>query len=88
MNTGLNFYMFFVSNSNHIHIDDSWCAICNVAISIGCSWLFLGCDKIFDFGILRIICLEIKFLMIITSEPINVMSMHMTKWMLSFLKLK
>ena len=61
--------------------------LCNVAISIDCSWLFLGCGKIFDFGILWIICLEISFLMIITSEPINVMSMHMKKRILSFLKL-
>ena len=62
--------------------------LCNVAISIDCSWLFLDCGKMFDFGILWIICLEISFLMIITSEPINVMSTHMNKIILSFLKLK
>ena len=62
--------------------------LCNVAISIDCSWLFLDCSKIFDLGILWIICRETSFLMIITSEPSNVMSTHMNRIKLSFLKLK
>ena len=50
--------------------------LCNVVISKDCSWSFVGCGKIFDFGILWTIRLEISFLMIITSEPINVMYMY------------
>ena len=53
---------------------------------LGLIWLFVGRGKIFDFGILWIICLEIRFLMSITSEPINVMYMHMSNRILSFLK--
>ena len=60
--------------------------LCNVVISKDCSGSFVGCGKIFDFGILWTICLEISFLMIITSEPINVMYMHMAARILSFLK--
>ena len=58
----------------------------NVAIWKDCSWSFVGCGKIFDFGILWIICLEIIFLMIITSEPVMVMVMHKAKTKLSFLE--
>ena len=50
--------------------------LCNVAIwkdSEDGSRPILFCGKIFDFGILLTICLEISFLMIITSEPITVM---------------
>ena len=60
--------------------------LCNVVISKELSWSFVGCGKIFDFGILRIIRLEICFLMIITNEPINVMYMHTPQKILSFLK--
>ena len=60
--------------------------LCNVAICKDLSWSFVGCGKIFDFGILWIICLEISFLMIITNEPINVMYMHTAQKILSFLK--
>ena len=58
----------------------------NVDIWIDSTWSFFGCGKIFDFGILRIIRFETCFLMIITREPINVMYMHITKRILSFLK--
>ena len=54
--------------------------LCNVTIwkdSEDGSRSFLCCGKIFDFGILLTICLEISFLTIITSEPISVMYMHM-----------
>ena len=60
--------------------------LCNVFISKDCSGSFVGCGKIFDFGILWTICLKISFLMIITIEPINVMYMHMAARILSFLK--
>ena len=60
--------------------------LCNVAICKYLSWSFVGCGKILDFGILWIICLEIRFLMIITNEPINVMYMHTAQKILSFLK--
>ena len=60
--------------------------LCNVAIWKDCSGSFVGCGRMFDFGILWMICLEISFLMIITNEPINVMYMHMAQKILSFLK--
>ena len=50
--------------------------LCNVDISIVSSLSFLGCGEIFDFGILRTIRFETCFLMSITSEPINVIYMH------------
>ena len=53
---------------------------------LGLTWLFVGGGKIFDFGILWIIFLEMCFFMSITSEPINVMYTHMSNRMLSFLK--
>ena len=58
----------------------------NVVIWKVCSWLLVGFVKIFDFGILWIICFEISFLMIISRDPINVIDMHMVKRILSFLK--
>ena len=54
--------------------------LCNVTIwknSEGGARSILCCGKIFDFGILTTICLEISFFTIITSEPISVMHMHM-----------
>ena len=58
----------------------------NVSIWNDCSWLFVGWGTIFDFGIFWIIRLEISFLMMISSDPINVINMHMVKITLSFLK--
>ena len=58
----------------------------NVSIWNDCSWSFVGWGTIFDFGILWIILLEISFLMMISSDPINVIDMHMVKMILSFLK--
>ena len=54
--------------------------LCNVTIWIdseGGPRSILCCGRIFDFGIWLTICLEISFLMIITSEPISAMYMHM-----------
>ena len=51
----------------------------NDAIWNDCPWLCVGCGKILDLGIFWIICLEIIFLMIITSEPINVIDKHTAK---------
>ena len=58
----------------------------NVSIWNDCSLSFVGWGMIFDFGILWIIRLEISFLMMISSDPINVIDMHMLKMILSFLK--
>ena len=58
----------------------------NVSNWNDCSRSFVGWGKIFDFGIRWIICLEISFLMMISSDPINVINMHTVKTMLSFLK--
>ena len=58
----------------------------NVSIWNNCSWSFVGWGTIFDFGILWIICLEISFLMKISSDPMNVIDMHTVKITLSFLK--
>ena len=60
--------------------------LCKVSIWKNSSRYLVGFGKIFDFGILWIICLEMIFLMIITKEPMNVMYMHMSKIILSFLK--
>ena len=60
--------------------------LCKVSIGKNCSRYLVGCGRIFDFGILWIICLEIIFLMTIIREPMNVMYMHMSKIILSFLK--
>ena len=49
----------------------------DVDVWVDSSWSFLHCGKIFDFGILRIIRFEISLLIIITSEPINIMYKHM-----------
>ena len=58
----------------------------NVSIWNDCSRSLVGWGMIFDFGILWIIRLEISFLMMISSDPINVINMHMVKIILSFLK--
>ena len=58
----------------------------NVSIWNDCSRSLVGWGMIFDFGILWIIRLEISFLMMISSDPINVIDMHMLKMILSFLK--
>ena len=58
----------------------------NVSIWNDCSWSFVGWGTIFDFGIFWMICLEISFLMMISSDPINVIDMHTVKITLSFLK--
>ena len=58
----------------------------NVSIWNDCSWSFVGWGTIFDFGIFWMICLEISFLMMISSDPINVINMHKVKIILSFLK--
>ena len=53
--------------------------LCNIDIWKdweGGSRSILCCGKMFDFGILLTICLEISFLMIITSEPTSVMYMQ------------
>ena len=53
---------------------------------LGLTGLFVGRGKIFDFGILWTIFLEMRFFINIISEPINVMYTHMSNRMLSFLK--
>ena len=58
----------------------------NVTVWNNCSRSLVGWGTIFDFGILWIICLEISFLMMISSDPINVIDMHTVKIILSFLK--
>ena len=58
----------------------------NVSIWNNCSPSFVGWGTIFDFGILWIIRLEISFLMMISSDPIKVIDMHMVNIILSFLK--
>ena len=84
-----SFHQLPLSYSNSL-IGSTWIilgVLCNVAIWKDCSWSFVSCGKIFDFGILLMICLEIIFLMIITSQPIIVIHKHKAKTILSFLKI-
>ena len=83
------FASFHQSPLSYLLIGWTWIilgVLWNVAIWKDCSWSFVSCGKIFDFGILWIICFEISFLMIISRDPINVIDMHMVKRILSFLK--
>ena len=81
----VQFFFFEYWHSNNkspvlfLGVSPTWIilgVLCNEDIWIVSSVSFLGCGEIFDFGILRTIRFETCFLMSITSEPINVIYMH------------